>query len=176
MSKIASEQWCTNLLHFAPHPLPRPCCPPRMIVFTGACADFSLRVFRFAHSQRQLLCLARALLREPKVLVLDECTANVDHDTDVLIQQTIRDIGGGDGCTLLTIAHRLQTVMDYDRLMVMVDGKVGEMDSPHALLQRQESHLNLLVEASGAAAAEGLRAMAKAAHADAAASAVRAPA
>ncbi|CAN0273183.1 unnamed protein product, partial [Hapterophycus canaliculatus] len=74
--------------------------------------------------QRQLVCLARAVLRRNKILVMDEATANVDVDTDSLIQEAIRK--EFSGCTVLTIAHRLNTIMDSDRILVMQDGKVRE--------------------------------------------------
>ncbi|KAL5020047.1 hypothetical protein ScPMuIL_002939 [Solemya velum] len=82
--------------------------------------------------QKQLVCLARALLHRTKILILDEATAAVDMETDDLIQQTIhREFSD---CTILTIAHRLKTVMDYDRIMVLENGCVVEFDSPQALL------------------------------------------
>ncbi|XP_008413223.1 multidrug resistance-associated protein 1 isoform X2 [Poecilia reticulata] len=82
--------------------------------------------------QRQLLCLARALLRKTKVLVLDEATAAVDMETDNLIQSTIRS--QFDDCTVLTIAHRLNTIMDYTRVLVLDKGEMAEFDSPSNLI------------------------------------------
>ncbi|XP_019754521.2 multidrug resistance-associated protein 1 isoform X4 [Dendroctonus ponderosae] len=87
--------------------------------------------------QRQLVCLARALLRKTKVLILDEATAAVDLETDDLIQRTIRT--EFKDCTVLTIAHRLNTIMDSDRVIVLDKGKVVEFDSPANLLKRPES-------------------------------------
>ncbi|XP_059476483.1 multidrug resistance-associated protein 1 isoform X3 [Neocloeon triangulifer] len=87
--------------------------------------------------QRQLICLARALLRKTKVLVLDEATAAVDLETDDLIQQTIRS--EFKDCTVLTIAHRLNTILDSDRVVVLDKGKIIEFESPNALLQRKQS-------------------------------------
>jgi ATP-binding cassette subfamily C (CFTR/MRP) protein 1 len=82
--------------------------------------------------QRQLVCLARALLRKTKVLILDEATAAVDLETDDLIQSTIRK--EFKGCTVLTIAHRLNTILDYNRIMVLDKGVIVEFDSPDKLL------------------------------------------
>uniref|UniRef100_A0A452GXK5 ATP binding cassette subfamily C member 2 n=1 Tax=Gopherus agassizii TaxID=38772 RepID=A0A452GXK5_9SAUR len=85
--------------------------------------------------QRQLLCLARALLRKSKILILDEATAAVDLETDHLIQTTIRSEFAN--CTVLTIAHRLHTIMDSNRVMVLQAGRIVEYDSPERLLQQQ---------------------------------------
>lgn len=86
--------------------------------------------------QRQLLCLARAMLRRSKVLVLDEATASVDKTTDALIQSTLSKLVG---VTMLTIAHRLDTIMNYDRVLVLDGGRVAEYDNPLVLCQRKKS-------------------------------------
>ncbi|XP_001372990.1 ATP-binding cassette sub-family C member 2 [Monodelphis domestica] len=88
----------------------------------------------FSIGQRQLLCLARALLQKSKILIMDEATAAVDLETDHLIQVTIRK--EFSDCTVITIAHRLHTIMDSDRVMVLDRGKIIEFDSPEKLLQR----------------------------------------
>ncbi|XP_006101728.1 multidrug resistance-associated protein 1 [Myotis lucifugus] len=85
--------------------------------------------------QRQLVCLARALLRKTKILVLDEATAAVDLETDDLIQSTIRT--QFDDCTVLTIAHRLNTIMDYTRVIVLDKGEIRECGAPSDLLQQR---------------------------------------
>uniref|UniRef100_A0A674HHU5 ATP binding cassette subfamily C member 2 n=1 Tax=Taeniopygia guttata TaxID=59729 RepID=A0A674HHU5_TAEGU len=85
--------------------------------------------------QRQLVCLARALLRKAKILILDEATAAVDLETDHLIQTTIRSAFAD--CTVLTIAHRLHTIMDSNRVMVLHAGQIVEFDSPEQLLMKQ---------------------------------------
>ncbi|XP_004519652.1 multidrug resistance-associated protein 4 [Ceratitis capitata] len=104
----------------------------------------------FSVGQRQLLCLARAILRNNKVLVLDEATANVDPQTDALIQTTIRT--KFKHCTVLTVAHRLHTVMDSDRILVVDDGRAREFDIPHLLLKKQQGALRQMVDATGAEA------------------------
>ncbi|XP_053393099.1 multidrug resistance-associated protein 1-like isoform X5 [Mercenaria mercenaria] len=87
--------------------------------------------------QRQLVCLARALLRKTKILVLDEATAAVDLETDDLIQHTIRT--EFSDATVLTIAHRLNTIMDYTRVMVLDQGNIREFQSPQELLRNKDS-------------------------------------
>lgn len=93
--------------------------------------------------QRQLLCVARALLRRARILLLDEATSSVDHETAGLILQAISE--AFRGCTVITIAHRLQTVMDSDRILVMDAGRVREIDTPAALLADESGELRRLV-------------------------------
>lgn len=96
--------------------------------------------------QRQLLCLARALLRKSRILILDEATAAVDLETDDLIQNTIRK--EFSHCTVLTIAHRLHSIMDSSRVMVLDAGKIVEFDSPSNLLQ-QHGHFYAMAKDAG---------------------------
>lgn len=91
----------------------------------------------FSVGQRQLICLARALLRKSKILILDEAAASVDMETDQLVQKTIREQFGN--CTVLTIAHRLHSAVENDRLMVLEDGMIKEFDSPRKLLENPDS-------------------------------------
>merc|ERR1712228_793638 len=100
----------------------------------------------FSVGQRQLLCLARAIIRKSKILLLDEATSAVDHHTDQLIQETIRKVFATD--TILTIAHRIDTVLDYDKIMIMDKGKILEFDSPNNLLNDQESKFRDIVTES----------------------------
>ncbi|CCH41464.1 Multidrug resistance-associated protein 1 [Wickerhamomyces ciferrii] len=101
----------------------------------------------FSVGQRQLLCLARALLNPSKVLVLDEATASVDVETDQIVQKTIRE--AFNDRTILTIAHRIDTVLDSDKIVVLDKGQVKEFDSPQRLLEDKESLFYKLCEQGG---------------------------
>ncbi|XP_059668420.1 ABC transporter C family member 12-like [Cornus florida] len=112
----------------------------------------------FSVGQRQLLSLARALLRRSKILVLDEATASVDIRTDALIQKTIRE--EFKSCTMLIIAHRLNTIIDSDRILVLDAGRVTEHDTPEQLLLNEISDFSKMVQSTGAANAQYLRSLA----------------
>uniref|UniRef100_A0A3Q2NT33 ATP-binding cassette sub-family C member 10 n=1 Tax=Fundulus heteroclitus TaxID=8078 RepID=A0A3Q2NT33_FUNHE len=113
----------------------------------GLDAEVGERGKFFSAGQRQLLCLARALLTQAKVLCIDEATASVDQKTDKLLQQTIRE--RFQDKTVLTIAHRINTIMDCDRVLVMHAGKVVEFDTPTALCQTDTSIFHRLVVGRG---------------------------
>ncbi|RXW20112.1 hypothetical protein EST38_g5743 [Candolleomyces aberdarensis] len=98
--------------------------------------------------QRQIIALARAIVRSTKLLILDEATSAIDHETDVIIQNTLRRELGSD-VTVLTIAHRLQTIMDADRIMVMDAGNIVEFASPKELLAKEKGFFKALVDESG---------------------------
>uniref|UniRef100_A0A8C1G228 ATP-binding cassette sub-family C member 5 n=1 Tax=Cyprinus carpio TaxID=7962 RepID=A0A8C1G228_CYPCA len=100
----------------------------------------------FSVGERQLLCVARALLRHSKILLLDEATAAIDTETDRLIQDTIRT--SFSGCTSLVIAHRLNTVLNCDRIMVLDQGQILEFDTPSNLLADENSRFRAMMEAA----------------------------
>ena len=87
----------------------------------------------FSVGERQLVCLARALVQKSKIIVMDEATANVDFKTDNLIQEVIRH--KFKDSTVLTIAHRLNTIMDYDKVLILDGGRMVEFDKPEILIQ-----------------------------------------
>ncbi|XP_078483709.1 ATP-binding cassette sub-family C member 4 [Ciona intestinalis] len=116
----------------------------------------------FSVGQRQLVCLARAVLRKNRVLIIDEATANVDLRTDFLIQETIRN--SFKHCTVLTIAHRLHTIIDSDRVMVLDQGRLIEFDEPHVLLGNEDGIFTQMVDATGRSEAKALRQIAAKAH------------
>jgi len=112
--------------------------------------------------ERQLLCFARAVLRAPRVLLLDEATASIDHAADARIQSALRTTMRET--TLLTVAHRLHTVVDYDRILVLSAGRCVEAGAPHDLLRQEGSALSEMVDSTGATTAARLREMAERAH------------
>ncbi|ENN79951.1 hypothetical protein YQE_03598, partial [Dendroctonus ponderosae] len=116
----------------------------------------------FSAGQRQLICLARAIVRKNKVLVMDEATANVDRHTDFLIQKTIRE--AFSDCTVITIAHRLNTIMDYDKALVMEAGRAVEFAPPHELLENPASYFSRMVAQTGRSMEEKLKEVAKEAY------------
>ncbi|KAJ3234486.1 hypothetical protein HDU81_001373 [Chytriomyces hyalinus] len=105
--------------------------------------------------QRQLLCLGRAMLVKSKVLLIDEATASVDMETDSYIQKVLREDFAE--CTVLCIAHRLNTLMDYDQILVLDAGRLAEYDTPHNLATNPASLFSALIDETGASNAALLR-------------------
>ena len=97
--------------------------------------------------QRQLICIARALISKPKILLMDEATAHIDNKTDQIIQKVLTT--QFQGSTILTIAHRLRTIIGYDKIMFIEEGKIEEFEDPYLLLQNQESKFYRLVIEGG---------------------------
>ncbi|CAI4914854.1 BBT_HP_G0079230.mRNA.1.CDS.1 [Saccharomyces cerevisiae] len=100
-----------------------------------------------SQGERQLLFIARSLLREPKIILLDEATSSIDYDSDHLIQGIIRS--EFNKSTILTIAHRLRSVIDYDRIIVMDAGEVKEYDRPSELLKNERGIFYSMCRDSG---------------------------
>ncbi|KAM5536848.1 hypothetical protein V8D89_009566 [Ganoderma adspersum] len=98
--------------------------------------------------QRQIIALARAIVRRSKLLILDEATSAIDYETDTIIQRSLREELGRD-VTVLTVAHRLQSIMDADKIMVLDAGRIVEYDAPSALLKRKDGFFSGLVDGSG---------------------------
>ncbi|KAH8908388.1 P-loop containing nucleoside triphosphate hydrolase protein [Coniochaeta sp. PMI_546] len=98
-----------------------------------------------SQGQRQLLCLARAMLKKPTLLVMDEATASIDYATDTKIQETIRELTS----TIITIAHRLQTIVDYDKVLVLDKGEVIEYAHPWELMRKKDSVFRSMCDMSG---------------------------
>lgn len=97
--------------------------------------------------QRQLICISRALIKKPRILLMDEATANIDQKTDSVIQRVIKE--NLKESTVLTIAHRLVTVIQYDKLVILKDGKLVEEGTPLKLIDTKESYFRSLVEEGG---------------------------
>jgi ATP-binding cassette subfamily C (CFTR/MRP) protein 1 len=103
--------------------------------------DADMDVDSLSHGQRQLFCLARAILRASKIVVLDEVTSSVDRKTDALMQKVIRE--ELEGCTIVAVAHRLETILDFDRIAVLDRGMLVECDTPKKLLARESAFKRL---------------------------------
>ncbi|KAJ2615225.1 hypothetical protein EV177_001678 [Coemansia sp. RSA 1804] len=117
-------------------------------IFTSLDAEIKENGQNLSLGQRQLVALARALVRRSKLIIMDEATASVDFDTDNRIQNTIRGPEFANS-TLLCIAHRLRTIIDYDRVLVLDNGKVAELDTPYNLLQNKDGIFRSMCEKSG---------------------------
>lgn len=116
-------------------------------IFLSLTSPISSAGANLSQGQKQLLCLARAILSRPKLLLLDEATSAVDKKTDTLIQRSIREEFANT--TLLVVAHRLSTVMDFDRILVMKDGVAAEFGSPKELLGTEDGVFKGMVAQSG---------------------------
>ncbi|XP_023241992.1 multidrug resistance-associated protein 4-like [Centruroides sculpturatus] len=114
----------------------------------------------FSVGERQLICLARTILRQNKILVMDEATSNIDKRTDSCLQKIIRE--KFESCTVLTIAHRLHTIIDSDRVLVLDTGRVQDFDSPYALLKNVNGIFYNLVKKTGVTSMNELYEIAKA--------------
>jgi len=116
-------------------------------IFLDLSSPISSAGANLSQGQKQLLCLARAILSRPRLLLLDEATSAVDMVTDALIQRSIREEFANT--TLLVVAHRLSTVADFDKILVMRDGVAAEYGSPKELLENKDGVFTSMVAQSG---------------------------
>nr|UZP48229.1 AvaQ [Aspergillus versicolor] len=122
---------------------------PKSNMFASLASPISEGGMNLSQGQRQLLCLARAIVSQPKIMILDEATSAVDMQTDWLIQKSVRAEFGRNASSLLVIAHRLSTIADFDRILVMDAGRAVEFGSPRELLESESGFFRTLVENSG---------------------------
>lgn len=115
--------------------------------FTALDTEITENGGNLSQGERQLVCLARSLLKSPKILLLDEATASIDYETDSMIQKTIREEFSAS--TILTIAHRLKTIIDYDKILVLDQGNVKEYDHPYKLITNPKSQFKSMCEDTG---------------------------
>lgn len=123
----------------------RPATPTNKNIFLDLSSPVTESGNNLSQGQRQLLCLARAMLKKPTLLVMDEATASIDYATDAKIQETIRELTS----TIITIAHRLQTIVDYDKVLVLDKGQVVEYAHPWELMRKKDSMFRSMCEMSG---------------------------
>lgn len=116
-------------------------------IFRSLSSPISPSGLNLSQGQRQLLCLARAIVSRPKIMVLDEATSAVDMATDALIQRSIRE--EFNDSTLIVIAHRLSTIADFDRILVLDQGEVREFGSPKELMAHEDGVFKGMVGDSG---------------------------
>lgn len=108
-----------------------------------ALLNFEITGDNLSSGEKSLIQICRAILRKNKIVILDEATANIDIETEQTIQKLMME--AFEGCTILTIAHRLQTIINSDKIVVMSFGQVAEFDSPDNLLKNPKSHFTKLV-------------------------------
>ncbi|KAK6397419.1 hypothetical protein LTR65_006394 [Meristemomyces frigidus] len=118
--------------------------PRRLGIFRDLSSPITRGGANLNQGEKQLVCLARAMITRPKVLVLDEATSAVDMETDTLIQRSIREEFRSS--TLLVVAHRLSTVADFDKILVLSEGRVVEYDAPRVLMQQKGPFWRMLQE------------------------------
>ncbi|EFX03767.1 ABC bile acid transporter [Grosmannia clavigera kw1407] len=125
--------------------VPTPTSPTNKNVFLDLSTSVAESGSNLSQGQRQLLCLARAMLKNPNVLLMDEATASIDYATDAKIQDTIRELTS----TIITIAHRLQTIADYDKVLVLDRGSLVEYDHPWKLMSKEDGVFRSMCDMSG---------------------------